>query len=131
MERRPSVVSSQSVVPDVNTTIITMHFQKLVPPGRAGAQPLADLLSLHAASLRPQLLSFGRSLGRDATAALFNAWQPPTDLRYTHHKPVCKPFLTPVVHRDPKIEFSQWEITVSTRGTGRRFFSGFGVCSDD
>ena len=36
-----------------------------------------------------------------------------------------------LVHRGPKIEFSQKDIVLFTTGTVRRLFSGFGVCSDD
>ena len=35
------------------------------------------------------------------------------------------------VHRGPKIKFSQKKIVFVTTGTSRRFFAGFGVCSDD
>ena len=41
------------------------------------------------------------------------------------------PLPNPLVHRNPKIEFSQKEIVFYTIGTSGRFFAGFGACSDD
>ena len=58
-----------------------------------GLSPLADLLSLHAGSLREQLLSFGRSLGRDATAALCSM---PGSLQLTCGTPIANRCMTMV-----------------------------------
>ena len=52
-----------------------------------------------------------------------------SDLQMSHswHPPSS----THPVHRVPKIEFSQKATVIFTIGIVRRFFSGFGVCSDD